>query len=58
MTQILLIGIGAGVAAALLFASLASGSLFALLLFYLSPLPILIAALGWNYIAGLVAMLS
>jgi hypothetical protein len=58
MAQIILIGIGAGVAAALLFASLASGSLFALLLFYLSPLPILIAAMGWNYIAGAVAALS
>lgn len=58
MAQIVLIGIGAGAASALLFASLASGSLFALLLFYLSPLPILIAALGWNYVAGLVALLS
>ena len=55
MTQILLIGIGAGAAAALLFASLASGSAFALVLFYLSPLPILIAGIGWNYVAGLVA---
>ncbi|HET7680385.1 MAG TPA: DUF2232 domain-containing protein [Xanthobacteraceae bacterium] len=57
MTQIILIGIGAGAAAALLFASLASGSLFALVLFYLSPLPILIAGIGWNYVAGLVAAL-
>jgi hypothetical protein len=57
MTQIFLIGIGAGAAAALLFASLASGSLLALVLFYLSPLPILIAGIGWNYLAGLVAAL-
>jgi hypothetical protein len=57
MIQIALIGIGAGAAAALLFASLASGSVFALILFYLSPLPILIAGMGWNYIAGLVAAL-
>ena len=57
MTQIVLIGIGAGAAAALLFASLASGSLFALVLFYLSPLPILIAGIGWNYVAGLIAAL-
>ncbi len=58
MAQIILIGIGAGVATALLFASLASGSLFALILFYLSPLPILIAAIGWSYWAGLIAALS
>jgi Predicted membrane protein (DUF2232) len=57
MTQIVLIGIGAGAAAALLFASLASGSLFALVLFYLSPLPVLIASIGWNYLAGLIAAL-
>jgi len=55
MAQIILIGIGAGVAAALLFASLASGSLFAVLLFYLSPLPILIAGIGWSHWAGLIA---
>jgi len=57
MAQITLIGIGAGVAAALLFASLASGSLFAILLFYLSPLPILIAGIGWSHWAGLIAAL-
>ena len=58
MAQIILIGIGAGVATALLIASLASGSFFALILFYLSPLPILIAALGWSYWAGLIAACS
>jgi magnesium-transporting ATPase (P-type) len=55
MVQTILIGIGAGVAAALLFASLASGSLVAILLFYLAPLPILIAGLGWSHWAGLIA---
>lgn len=58
MMQIGLIGIGAGLAAALLFASLASGSLFAVLLFYLAPLPILIAGIGWSYWTGLVAALG
>ena len=58
MVQIILIGIGAGLATALLFASLASGSPFAVLLFYLSPLPILIAGIGWSYWAGLTAALS
>ena len=58
MMQIVLIGIGAGAAAALLFASLASGSILATLLFYLAPLPILIAALGWSHWAALVAAVS
>jgi hypothetical protein len=55
MMQILLIGLGAGAAAALLFASVASGSLFAMVLFYLAPLPIMIAALGWSHWAALAA---
>jgi hypothetical protein len=55
MLQIALVGLGAGAAAALLFASVASGSILATLLFYLAPLPILIAALGWSHWAGLVA---
>ena len=55
MMQLVLIGIGAGAATALLFASVASGSLFSVLLFYLAPLPILIAALGWSHWAALVA---
>jgi Predicted membrane protein (DUF2232) len=55
MMQIGLIGIGAGVAAALLFASVASGTLLSIPLFYLAPLPILIAALGWSHWAALLA---
>jgi hypothetical protein len=58
MMQIVLIGLGAGAAAALLFASVASGSIIATVLFYLAPLPILIAALGWSHWAALVAVLS
>jgi Predicted membrane protein (DUF2232) len=55
MLQIVLVGIGAGTTAALLFASIATGSIFATLLFYLAPLPILIAGLGWSHWAALVA---
>src|SRR5260370_1122249 len=55
MLQIVLIGLGAGTAAALLFASVASGSTAAMLLLLLAPLPILIAALGWSHWAGLIA---
>ncbi|HEY2184935.1 MAG TPA: DUF2232 domain-containing protein [Xanthobacteraceae bacterium] len=58
MIQISLVGLGAGVAAAALFASVASGSIAAILLFYLAPLPILIAALGWSHVAGLIAAAS
>src|SRR6266446_765625 len=55
MMQLYLIGLSAGAAAALLFASVASGSLLSVLLFYLAPLPILIAALGWSHWAALIA---
>jgi hypothetical protein len=57
MIQILLVAIGAGAAAALLFASVASGSIISPLLFYLSSLPILIAAMGWSHVAGLLGAL-
>lgn len=55
MVQLLLIGIAAGAASALLFASVVSGSLLSILLFYLAPLPILLAAIGWSHLAGLAA---
>lgn len=55
MMQIALIGLGAGAATALLFASVKSGALLSILLFYIAPLPILIAALGWSHLAGLIA---
>jgi hypothetical protein len=58
MLQIVLVGLGAGAAAALLFASVASGSIVATFLFYLAPLPILIAALGWSHWAALIAAFS
>jgi hypothetical protein len=58
MAQIVLIGISAGAATALLFISVASGSLIAIVLFYLAPLPILIAAIGWSHVAGLIAALT
>jgi hypothetical protein len=55
MMQFGLIGIGAGAAAALLFASLTSGSFMSLILFYLAPLPVMIAGLGWTHWAALAA---
>jgi hypothetical protein len=53
-----LIGIGAGAAAALLFASVTSGSLLAVLLFYLTPLPMMIAGLGWSHWSALIGALA
>ena len=58
MVQIVLIGIGAGAAAALLFASVTSGSWLSIPLFYLAPLPILIAGLGWSHWAAMMAALA
>jgi hypothetical protein len=55
--QVLLIGLGAGIVSALLFVSLASGSLLSIALFYLAPLPIMLAGLGWSHFAALIAAL-
>lgn len=52
------IGIGAGATAALLFASVTSGTLLSIPLFYLAPLPIMIAGLGWSHWAALTAALT
>src|SRR5438105_9721179 len=48
MIAIVLIAIVAGSASALMFASVTSGALISLLLFYLAPLPLMVAALGWG----------
>lgn len=58
MMQLGLIGIGAGAAAALLFASVTSGSWLSIVLFYLAPLPIMIAGIGWSHWAALIAALT
>ena len=52
MIAILLIAIAAGSASALMFASIVSGALISLLLFYLAPLPLMVAALGWGPLAA------
>src|SRR6202048_3528368 len=48
MIVIVFIAIAAGCASALMFASIVSGALISLLLFYLAPLPLMVAALGWG----------
>ena len=47
-----IVGIGSGIVAAVLFASLATNTALAMLLFYVTPLPILLARLGWGRVAG------
>jgi hypothetical protein len=58
----ILISLAAGLASAMMFASIASGALISLLLFYLAPLPLMMAALGWGSMAaaigGIVAALG
>ncbi len=56
--QVFLVGLGAGTCSALLSATVLSGTGFALLLATFAPLPIMIAAIGWNHWAGLVAALA
>lgn len=54
----LLIGIGAGLVAATLFASLANNSVLAATLFYLTPLPILLAGIGWGLRSAQIAFVT
>src|ERR1051325_8597811 len=47
-----LIALAAGTASALMCASIISGAMISLLLFYLAPLPLMVAALGWGPLAA------
>lgn len=52
----LLIGLGAGLASAVLFASASTGTMLGIfILFLLSPLPVAIAGLGWQWTSAAVA---
>lgn len=53
----MMIGIGAGLGSALLFAALVGGNLLTLPLFIASPLPLMAAGLGWGPIAVVVGAL-
>src|ERR1700676_2381136 len=48
MIAIILVALAAGSASALMFASIVSGALISLVLFYLAPLPLMVAATGWG----------
>jgi hypothetical protein len=53
MAIYLVIGIIAGLTAAALYATVATGAAVALVLFYIAPLPLFIAGLGWGSIAAI-----
>jgi len=53
-----LIGLAAGLVAAVLFRSLATNSALAFLLFYLTPLPVLLAGIGWGVRAAIVSLIT
>src|ERR1700761_5137356 len=52
MIAFLLIALAAGAASALMFASLISGALISVLLLYLAPLPLMVAAIGWGALSA------
>ena len=54
----LIIGAGAGLVSAALFGSAAASPALAVILFYLAPLPLCLAGLGWGRSASLVAALT
>ena len=54
----LLIGVGSGLISAALFASAATATALAGVLFYLAPLPICLAGLGWGGMAALFSALT
>lgn len=54
----ILIAIAAGCASGLMFASIISGALISLVLFYLAPLPLMVAALGWGPASALIGSVA
>jgi hypothetical protein len=52
------IALAAGCASALMFASIVSGALISLVLFYLAPLPLMVAALGWGALSAGIGALA
>src|SRR3979490_2598244 len=58
MMTTVLIALAAGSASALMFASTISGALISLVLFYLAPLPLMVAALGWGPLSATIGGLA
>jgi hypothetical protein len=58
MMTTILIALAAGCASALMFASIISGALLSLVLFYLAPLPLMVAGLGWGPLSATIGGIS
>ncbi len=58
MLTSILIALIAGATSALMFASIISGALISLVLFYLAPLPLMVSALGWGPAGALIGGLA
>src|SRR6201992_168987 len=58
MIAMLPIALAAGCASALMFASMISGALISVLLLYLAPLPLMVAALGWGPLCATIGGIS
>lgn len=54
MIATILVALAAGCASALMFASIISGAPISLVLFYLAPLPLMVAGLGWGPLSAAV----
>jgi hypothetical protein len=52
MMTMIFIALAAGCASGLMFASIVSGAAISLALFYLAPLPLMVAALGWGALSA------
>lgn len=55
---LLLIALVAGAASAVMFASIASGAVLSLLLFYLAPLPLMVVGLSWGPLVALIGAVA
>src|SRR5438045_9100622 len=51
----LVIALVAGAASALMFASTISGALLSVFLYFLAPLPLMVAAFGWGWLSAALA---
>jgi Predicted membrane protein (DUF2232) len=58
MIALALIGLAAGAASALMFTSMISGELISLVLIYLSPLPLMVAAIGWGPLCAAIGSIT
>src|SRR5262249_50391623 len=55
MIALVLVGLAAGAASALMFTSMISGELFSLVFICLAPLPLIVAAIGWGPLCAAIA---